>query len=258
MSGGKDSGSLLHILKTLALGRLNFSLVALHVDMEIEGFSQASEDVCRPLCERLGVEFVTVPIGEWGVTVQPTGRWPVCAVCGGIRRPIMAMMARRLKCDVLCTGHTLDDQLVYALKNLLSGKSVPPRPVAPEGPVFARKAKPLFWLPDRAMEIYARLENIPVVQESCPRFLPHTHRFKEVFEVLETVAPLAKRQFLGSLSKNLKIPDYPERAMRDCPDCGEATYFDPCPLCRIRIMQETAEGRGDGRRFGREAEGADE
>jgi len=30
----------------------------------------------------------------------------------------MAILARRLGADVLATGHTLDDQLVYALKDL--------------------------------------------------------------------------------------------------------------------------------------------
>ena len=49
VSGGKDSGSLLHILKALARGRLNFRMVAIHVDMEIGDFSQASREVCEEL-----------------------------------------------------------------------------------------------------------------------------------------------------------------------------------------------------------------
>ena len=238
VSGGKDSGALLHILKALARGRLNMQLVALHIDMELGSYSEASKRVCDELCEKVGVELVTVGIGEWNVKVQPTSRWPVCAVCGGIRRPIMALMARRVGADVLATGHTMDDQLVYALKNLLSGKSDPPRPVTPEGPVFARKVKPLFFLPDKAMEIYAQLGGIPIVQEGCPRFLPETHRFKDIFHALEATAPLAKKQFLGSLIKHLRRPQKPPRTERPCPVCGDPTYYNPCPLCRLRELQE--------------------
>ena len=32
--------------------------------------------------------------------------------------------------------------------------------------------------------------------------------------------------------------------MRPCPECGEATYYDPCPICRVRQLQE--EARADG------------
>ena len=237
VSGGKDSGSLLHILRELSRGRLNFGLVALHVDMQLGEYSRRAREVCEELARRVGVELVTVPIGDWGVRVHPMGRFPTCAVCGGIRRPIMSLMARRLGAEVLVTGHTLDDQLVYALKNLLSGKSEPPRPVTPEGPVFCRKAKPLFHLPDRALAIYARLVGIPVLEENCPLFVPDAHRFKEVFEALESVAPLAKKQLLSALRRHLKKPQKPEREGHPCPECGDPTYYSRCPLCRLREWQ---------------------
>ena len=237
LSGGKDSGSLLHILTTLSRTRMNFSVVALHVNMELGEFSERSQQVCEELADRLGVELATASIGEWGVKVQPTLRFPTCSVCGGIRRPIMAVMTRRLGADVLATGHTLDDQLVYALKDLLSGKSNPPRPVTPKGPVFTQKAKPLFHLPDRALAIYARLVGIPVVEESCPLFVPETHRFKDVFEALESLAPMAKKQLIRSLSRHLRKPPGPEREWHLCPECGDRTYFCVCPLCRLRGWQ---------------------
>jgi tRNA(Ile)-lysidine synthase TilS/MesJ len=190
------------------------------------------------------VELTTASIGEWGLRVQQTRRFPTCAVCGGIRRPVMALVARRMGADVLATGHTLDDQLVYALKNLLSGKSHPPRPVAPRGPIFPQRSKPLFHLPDRALAIYARLAGVPVVEGACPLFIPDTHRFKDLFEALESLAPLGKRQFIRSLSRNLKRSPLPEREERACPICGDPTYYDPCPLCRLREWQAN-DGTGD-------------
>jgi tRNA(Ile)-lysidine synthase TilS/MesJ len=245
VSGGKDSGSLAHILRELSKGRLNFRVVALHIDMELGEYSERSRAVCEELCERIGLDLVTVGIGEWGVKVQPTGRYPSCAVCGGIRRPILILMARRLGADVLATGHTLDDQLNYALKDLLSGKSNPPRPVTPKGPVFPQKVKPLFHLPDRALAIYARLMELPLVEGACPRFVPEAHRFKDVFEVLESLAPLSKKQLMSALSRNLKRPPPDTREWHLCEECREPTYFHPCPLCRLRGWQ-TGEGMTGG------------
>jgi len=237
LSGGKDSGSLLHILQTLSRGRMNFRVSALHVNMELGEYSAQSRRVCEGLADSLGVDLTTVSIAEWGLKVQQTRRFPTCAVCGGIRRPVMALVARRMAADVLVTGHTLDDQLVYALKDLLSGKSHPPKPVTPKGPVFPQKAKPLFHLPDRAMAIYARLAGLPTVPGACPLFIPDTHRFKDVFEVLEGLAPLAKKQLIRSLSRNLKRPPGPDRVEQPCPVCGDPTYYNPCPLCRLREWQ---------------------
>jgi tRNA(Ile)-lysidine synthase TilS/MesJ len=237
LSGGKDSGSLLHILQTLSRGRMNFRVAALHINMRLGEYSERSQGVCEEQAESLGVGLTTASIDEWGLKVQRTRRFPTCAVCGGIRRPVMALVARRMEADVLVTGHTLDDQLVYALKNLLSGKSHPPRPVTPRGPVFPQKAKPLFHLPDRALEVYARLVGIPVVEGACPLFIPDTHRFKDLFEVLESMAPLAKKQLIRSLSRNLKRSPLPDRQERPCPGCGDPTYYDLCPLCRLRGWQ---------------------
>ncbi|MBM3475386.1 MAG: adenine nucleotide alpha hydrolase family protein [Armatimonadetes bacterium] len=237
LSGGKDSGSLLHILQMLSRGRMNFRVAALHVNTELGEYSERSQQVCEELAASLGVELVVARIGEWGVRVQQTGRFPTCSVCGGLRRPIMAILTRRLGADVLVTGHTLDDQLVYALKDLLSGKANPPRPVTPQGPVFTQKAKPLFHLPDRAPAIYARLVGIPVVEQACPLFIPDTHRFKDVFEALESLAPMAKKQLIRSLSRGLRRPPLPDRPWRLCPECGEPTYYNPCPLCRLRGWQ---------------------
>lgn len=239
VSGGKDSGSLLHILKQLSRGRLNFSVVALHVDMGLGEFSQRCQEACQRLAEWAGVELTMAKVSDWGVRVERVGRFPTCAVCAGIRRPIMALMARRMKAEVLATGHTLDDQLVYALKDLLSGKSNPPRPVTPRGPVFPQKVKPLFHLPDRALQIYAELVGVPFTRAVCPLFIPDTHRFKELFEVLESLAPMAKKQLLSALSRNLQKPPAPARQEHPCPECGEPTYYNPCPLCRLRVWQSS-------------------
>jgi len=237
LSGGKDSAALLHALGELRKGRLSFRLVALHVNMGLGEYSDRCVAACDELARRVGVELVTAPVSDWGVRVEATDRWPVCALCGGIRRPVTAILAGRVGADVLATGHTLDDQLVYALKDLLSGKSHPPKAVMPQGPVFPRKVKPLFHLPEQAMAIYCELEDLPTLDEDCPLFDPATHRFKQLFEAMESLAPMSKKQLLVSLSRFLRRPKQPDQEEQPCPVCGEPTYYDPCPLCRVRELQ---------------------
>ena len=237
VSGGKDSGALLHILSELRK-RLNFGLVAVHVDMELGEYSELSRAVCADLARRLGVELFLSSPSAHGVRVEPTSRWPVCAICGGIRRAILPLVTRRAGAAVLCTGHTLDDQLVYALKDLLSGRAHPPRPVLPPTAGFPQKSKPLFYLPERALGIYCELLGLPTVGIACPRFDPSTHRFKEVFGLLESLAPQSKQQLLHSLGRFLKRPPGPDREEHPCPVCGIPTYFSQCPLCRLREFQE--------------------
>jgi len=236
LSGGKDSGGLLHILGELR-PRLNFGLVAVHVDMELGEYSQVSKRVCEEVAASVGVALHIAAPSEWGVRVEATGRWPICAVCGGVRRAILPVLARHAGADVLCTGHTLDDQLVYALKDLLSGHAHPPRPVLPATPGFPQKAKPLFYLPEEAMRVYCELQRVPTVPVACPRFNPATHRFKEVFEQLEKLAPMGKQQLLHSLSRFIVRPKGPGRHEHPCPRCGIPTNFSPCPLCRLREAQ---------------------
>jgi tRNA(Ile)-lysidine synthase TilS/MesJ len=161
----------------------------------------------------------------------------MCAVCGAIRRAILPRVAQRAGAEVLCTGHTLDDQLVYALKDLLSGRAHPPRPVLPATAGFPQKSKPLFFLPERATAIYCGLAGLPTVAGACPRFDPSTHRFKAVFELLERLAPLGKKQLLTSLSRFITRPKGPDREEHPCPVCGLPTSFSPCPLCRLRASQ---------------------
>ncbi len=237
ISGGKDSAALLDVLSTLRRGRMSFRLAAIHVNMEVGEYSERCVAVCEELARRVDVELATAPVSEWGVRVEETGRWPVCAVCGGVRRPILAVMARRVGADVLATGHTLDDQLVYALKDLLSGNPKPPKPVMPESPVFPRKVKPLFHLPDQAMAAYCELEGLPIVEEACPLSEPAAHRFRQLFEAMESLAPMSKKQLLVSLGRFIKRPQKPDREEHPCPVCGEPTYYNPCPLCRVRELQ---------------------
>jgi tRNA(Ile)-lysidine synthase TilS/MesJ len=236
VSGGADSSSLLHMLHALR-SRLYFHLLALHVDMGLGEYSERSRQACERLAERLGVRLVVERVADCGVRIEPVKQWPMCAVCGGVRRCLLPRAARREGAEVLATGHTLDDQLQYALKNLLSGRLEAPPPVRSATPSAPRKVKPLYLVPDSASDLYVQLEALPTCSDVCPTLNPDAHRLKRVFELLEELAPMGKPQVLLGLHKGLRSRAR-EKPEHPCPDCREPTTMAVCPLCRLRRWQQ--------------------
>lgn len=235
VSGGKDSAVLLAVLATLRR-RLPFRLVAIHIDMGIGEYSVRSLQAVRELCRRYAVRLVVERAGEHRVSVAAVGPWPVCAVCGAVRRALLPRIARRENLDALATGHTMDDMLQVMLKQIISGRDFCPKPVLPPTAYDPRKIKPLYFVPEKVMAAYAQIKELETVPDECPYFPPDTHRFKEVFEHLERLAPMSKVQVLTNLGRLMNPPPVAERPFT-CEDCGEASRRPLCPLCIIRRLQ---------------------
>lgn len=235
VSGGKDSATLLAVLANLRR-RKPFTLAAVHVDMGLGEFSRQSRQAVEDLCRRYAVRLIIETASNYGVRAEPTGPWPICAVCGGIRRAIFPRIARRENFDVFATGHTLEDMLQTMLKQLISGKDFCPKPVLPATPYDPKKIKPLYFVPERVTSAYAEIQGLEFAADTCPHFPPDTHRFKDVFEHLEKLAPMAKIQVLTNLGRLMKAPPVAQRDYA-CQDCGEASRRPLCPLCMLRRIQ---------------------
>lgn len=238
VSGGADSGALLHALAATR-GRLNFFATAVHIDMGLGEYSAASLEACRAQARAAGITLEVDRVAAWGVEVVPVRGRPMCAVCGAVRRALLPRLARRVGADVIATGHTLDDQLQFMLKNILSGRVAGPPPTLAATEGRPAKVKPLIQIPDAATTEYARIVGIPTVAGECPHFVPDTHRFKEVFATLERHAPMGKLQFWATLRRVSEATEEQDGGReRPCPGCGEPTWMPICPICRLRAEQE--------------------
>jgi uncharacterized protein (TIGR00269 family) len=235
VSGGKDSAVMLASFAALRKQK-PIILIAVHVDVGLGEYSTSCRAAVEEICRRYGVRLVVQAAAEYGVRPQAVEPWPVCAVCGSIRRAILPRVARRENVDVLATGHTMEDMLQTMLKQVLSGRDFCPKPVLPATPYDPKKIKPLYFVPEKLTAAYVRLRGLEYVEESCPYFPPDTHRFKSVFEYLESIAPMSKVQVLTNLGRLLKPPPVARREFR-CQDCGEASRRELCPLCMLRRLQ---------------------
>jgi len=236
LSGGKDSAALGHILHSLR-NRLRIGIVGLHVNMGLGEFSDASEQAAGQLCERLVVRMHTARVADTGVRIEPVGKFHQCSVCGAVRRALLNRLTARLGVRVVATGHSLEDVLQFMLKGILSGRLDAPRPMLEAASHRPRKIKPLYFMPEAATKVYAEMLELPHTEAVCTEFVPASHRFKEVFELLEAHAPMGKMQFAHALLKAMK-PAVPEEMARTCAACGEPANATLCPICRLREAQQ--------------------
>lgn len=232
VSGGKDSAALLHALTAEPLPA-RAQAVALHVNMGLGDYSDHCLAVAGELAVRVGGRLVVEEVAAYGVAIEPVGTFAQCSVCGAVRRALLDRAGLREGWAAIATGHTLDDRLQQMLKRLLCGRLDAPRPVLVGDAAHPRKIKPLCRIPDEACETYVRLENLPCVTVACPRFNPDSHRLKQVFNLMESLAPMSKQQLVTTLQRAMREPP-PGKPDAPCPDCGYPTASGTCPICRLK------------------------
>ena len=124
LSGGKDSTSVLYILKNLG-----YDVEGLMIDLGLGSWSEMHKKNMEKICFDLGIKFSVVElkkeIGQ-GIcfikaVLKKKKNLTGCTVCGVIKRWILNKEARRLGADKIVTGHNLDDECQTVLMNFLKG-----------------------------------------------------------------------------------------------------------------------------------------
>ena len=150
VSGGKDSATLLQSLRE-AFPSLR--IIALHVNLGIDGYSDHCQKKVEELVKKVGVELYVKDLKrEEGFTIDDFKRTiygrSVCAPCGVIKRHVFDELAERAGVKILATGHNLDDIVGTMLTTFFAGdlgQLVRLKPtLKPAAPHQPRKVKPLI------------------------------------------------------------------------------------------------------------------
>lgn len=167
VSGGKDSLSLLHILRHLrTYAPVRFDLAVLTVDPQVPGFDP----------EPLKVYFTGLGV-PWFYERQPIMEQAVghmdgdsfCAYCARMKRGIMYRMCRTEGYGVLALAQHLDDLAESLLLSLFHGgqlRTMKAHYVNQEGDV--RIIRPLAYCRERQTAAFAAAAGLPVVPDNCP------------------------------------------------------------------------------------------
>ena len=247
VSGGKDSLSLLYVLKKIFDGhdRSKDDLIAVTIDEGIEGYRDESLAIVRDFCGKLGVQNKVLSYKElFGVSmdeamvIRPSEKMSSCSMCGTFRRRAIDLAAERVGADVVATAHNMDDQLQTFMINLLAGDVerigwIHPEPVEYAGGM--KKVKPFVEIGEHEIVFYALQREFPFQSEECP-YMNESIRtdLREFFNKMENEHPGIKNNAYASMlkvSERLRTTLEP-RGDRKCSVCGRDSTGDVCSVCK--------------------------
>ena len=252
VSGGKDSLSLLYVLKNLIdYHDNNNELVAITIDEGISGYRNESLQIVKDFCSQLGVEskvlsyksLFDIDMDE-AMVLRPTEKMSSCSMCGTFRRRAIDIAAETVDADVVATAHNMDDQLQTFLINLLAGDVERIGWIYPEPVQYAsgmRKIKPFIEIYEYEIAFYALQREIPFQSEECP-YMNESIRtdLREFFNRLEKAHPGIKYNSYKSMMKVSKIlrntqkqSEGKEKEKRKCLECGRDSTGQICSVCKV-------------------------
>jgi cytoplasmic tRNA 2-thiolation protein 1 len=251
VSGGKDSLSLLYVLKTLFDQRQNNSneLVAVTIDEGIKGYRDESLQIVKDFCVQLGVESKVLSYKSlFGVdmdeamVLRPSEKMSSCSMCGTFRRRAIDIAAEAVDADVVATAHNMDDQLQTFTINLLAGDVERIGWIHPEPVQYAsgmKKIKPFIEIYEYEIAFYALQREIPFQSEECP-YMNESIRtdLREFFNRLERDHPGIKYNAYNSMTKISKtLRDSPGTEGRKCSACGRDSTGEICSVCKtVKVL----------------------
>jgi len=183
-SGGLDSHVLLHALVQVR-AQVRLQLTALHIDHGLQPMSPAWARHCQQVCTQLDVPCVVESIqvkrdGEKGLEAAArTARYD----------KLRAYIASG---DILLAAHHQDDQAETVLLQLFRGAGVQGLAAMPAITDFGagRLARPLLAFPRRALEAYARLNNLHWIEDASNEDGRYARNF-----IRHQVLPLIRAQW---------------------------------------------------------------
>jgi len=245
-SGGKDSTSLLYLLK-----KFGYRVGALFIDLHLGDYSKRNQKNVRMFCKKdriklhefslreefgCSVCYIKSVLESKGIVMRS------CKICGILRRQILNKKARELKATKLVTGHNIDDEVETILMNLFNGNI---NLLARMGPMtgvirnekFVPRIKPLYFCTNEETKTYSNLMNFPVVYEKCPcskdAYRGHFRRFINEVEIIQ---PGTKEKIIKDFLRLL--PEFKKFAKTDkkinyCEVCGEPSGKNLCNVCQL-------------------------
>jgi uncharacterized protein (TIGR00269 family) len=245
VSGGKDSLSLLYVLKKLFEQHPNNGneLVSVTIDEGIKGYRDESLQIMKEFCVQLGVENKVLSYKSlFGVDMdeamvqRPSEKMSSCSICGTFRRRAIDLAAEMVEADVVATAHNMDDQLQTFMINLLAGDVERIGWIYPEPVKYAgiKKVKPFIEIYEYEIAFYALQRDVPFQSEECP-YMNESIRtdLRQFFNTLEKDHPGINHNAYNSMMKVAKmLRNVPSAEGRKCSVCGRDSTGDICSVCK--------------------------
>ncbi|MEM4397692.1 MAG: TIGR00269 family protein [Candidatus Woesearchaeota archaeon] len=235
-SGGKDSSSLLFLLK-----KLNYNVEALAVDEGIKGYRDKTLRDLKNLCKNHNINLKIVSFKEnFGLSLDnivEKEKRP-CSACGILRRRLLNYYSKDY--DLIATGHNLDDESQAILMNLFKGNiDLLKRlgPVSGERKIknFTKRVKPFYFCSEKEILIYSFLNKLEISYNECPYvFNSFRAKVRDFLNKRESEKNGIKYSIVNWFLK-LKFKESYEN-LRYCKICNEPSSNDICNVCKYIEM----------------------
>jgi len=243
LSGGKDSISLLYVLH-----KLGYNVIGFHIDLGIENFSTKTKEKILEFHEKTQIPIKIYSLKKLIGASLPKAleytKRPPCSFCGAVKRYYFNKLSKDIGCNIIATGHNLDDEVSTLLHNILTwnikylGRKYP---VLKERNNFLRKVKPLFHVRNIEVLYYTQAYELPFISTECPYSTKSKlDFFGNIMNNIEKNFPSTKLNFYNGylehfdyfsqyFTNHTKLPD-----LQNCQICGEPTVSNICMICTLK------------------------
>ncbi|MHA1584077.1 MAG: TIGR00269 family protein [Promethearchaeota archaeon] len=261
LSGGKDSQVLLTILKKVIKSKVKLEGLYINVGISPEHHTDRSQATIQKLCDDLKVhlnivylknemDFNMDDVNRVGQSHRPhsrerSGRFRGnCSYCGLFKRYFINKFAALNGFTKVATGHNLTDESTQLLGNFFSidmelmARAGPKTITNVEG--LIPRIKPLFFIYESELFLYAYYQRIPHVIGACPYSSGSTmHKIKRTIWKIEEIKRGNQMNMVLNFQKELReilIKTVPEdqQIARKCSVCGMPTYLETCSFCKTK------------------------
>jgi tRNA 2-thiocytidine biosynthesis protein TtcA len=163
LSGGKDSLSLLYLLKAISgRGLPEFELYAVHVKGAFSCGAGVSESFLRGICKELGIIFLTCSSKQAKENLE-------CYSCSRERRTLIFEEAKKVGATTIAFGHHRDDSVETLLMNLLhKGEFAAMLPKVPMQDYGVTIVRPFIYVSEEQLKKFAKMYGFNRIVCQCP------------------------------------------------------------------------------------------
>src|SRR3989344_5877347 len=235
VSGGKDSLTVLSILKKVRDKFTDIKLEAILIDEGIEGYRDKTIIDARKFCDDNKIKLHIFSYkNEFGSTLDNAKNKVAlkpCTICGVFRRYLLNKYSRKLGFNKLATGHNMDDEAQSILMNQFKNNAEVSARLGPitgikKDEKFIPRIKPLYLLTEKEVASYAFLKGLVTTFTECPNsFESYRGYVRDTLNDMEARFPGTKHGIVNSFLEMLPLlkKHYGKNAseIRTCSECGE-------------------------------------
>lgn len=207
VSGGKDSMTLLVLLAALReYYPKPFQVEAITIDL---GFPDMDFTPVAEFCKQIDVPYTIVPTQIKTVVFDLRQEKNPCSMCAKMRRGALNQTLKEKGITKLALGHHHDDAVETFLMSLIYEARISCfQPVTYLDRTGITQIRPMLYIPEKSIEHFARRENLPIVENSCPADkTSKRHEVKELIYELTGRYPDLKTNVFGAMQR-LPLPEW--------------------------------------------------